>query len=254
MPRSALWTVADLLADECRASPDGGQEPDSGGQRCSAGVPPVAGGRSVRTSCTGSRRPRRAARAADTAGAAGLPLTLPPGCASTPVGWREDLLALGPRLEPPGGHRGRGGFDKGTLAAALIGLMRAGRSQPDPPTSVRAAAPYQIRRSVCAELTRRDGLPRLMTPKDPAWAMTGSRSVHWRRVGVEWRSLTRRASASGPPLVDAARSAGVGWYTADRRLTGTPLSAMSATSSGERQPARGLASRYPAVTWTGTTT
>jgi hypothetical protein len=24
LPRSALWTVADLLADECRASPDGG--------------------------------------------------------------------------------------------------------------------------------------------------------------------------------------------------------------------------------------
>jgi len=27
MPRSALWTVADLLADECRASPDGGHWP-----------------------------------------------------------------------------------------------------------------------------------------------------------------------------------------------------------------------------------
>jgi hypothetical protein len=47
---------------------------------------------SVRTSCTGSRRPRRAARAADTAGTAALPLTLPPGCASTPVSWREDLV------------------------------------------------------------------------------------------------------------------------------------------------------------------
>ena len=45
--------------------------------------------RPVRTSCTGSRRPPGAARAADTAGAAGLPLTLPPGCASTPVSWRE---------------------------------------------------------------------------------------------------------------------------------------------------------------------
>ena len=52
-------------------------------------------------------------------------------------------------------HQGRGGFDKGTLAAALIGLMRAGRSQPDPPTSVRAAAPCQIRRSVRAELSDR---------------------------------------------------------------------------------------------------
>ena len=61
------------------------------------------------------------------------------------------LLSVGPRLEPPGGHRGRGGFDKGTLAAALIGHLRAGRSQPDPPTSVRAAAPCQIRHSVCGE-------------------------------------------------------------------------------------------------------
>ena len=69
---------------------------------------------------------RRAARAADTAGTVRLPLTLPPGCASMPVGWREDVCLTGPRLEPPGGHRGRGGFDKGTLAAAHIGLMRAG--------------------------------------------------------------------------------------------------------------------------------
>ena len=77
--------------------------------------------------------------------------------------------------------------------------------------------------------------------------------VHWRRVGVGWRSLTGRASASGPPLVGAARSAGAGWCTADRSLTWTPLSVMSATSWGERQPARGLVSRYPAATWTGTT-
>jgi hypothetical protein len=37
------------------------------------------------------------------------------------------LVRLGRRLEPLGGHRGRGGFDKGTLAAALIGLLRAGQ-------------------------------------------------------------------------------------------------------------------------------
>ena len=36
------------------------------------------------------------------------------------------------------------GFDKGTLAMAHIGLTGAGRSQPDPPTSVRAIAPCQI--------------------------------------------------------------------------------------------------------------
>ena len=34
MPRSVLWTVADQLTDECRASPDGGQE---AAQRSSSG-------------------------------------------------------------------------------------------------------------------------------------------------------------------------------------------------------------------------
>jgi hypothetical protein len=69
----------------------------------------------------------------------------------------QDLDPGEPGPEPDGaaGHRGPEPDllpgDKGTLATALIGLLRAGRSQPDPPTGVRAIAPYQIRRSVCAE-------------------------------------------------------------------------------------------------------
>jgi hypothetical protein len=70
-----------------------------------------------------------------------------------PVGWREDHGAFRWGRKPRK-SRSRGGFDKGTLAAALIGLMRAGGSQPDSRTSVRAAAPCQIRRSVRAELPR----------------------------------------------------------------------------------------------------
>jgi hypothetical protein len=49
--------------------------------------------------------------------------------------------------------RAASGFDKGTLAMANIGLTGAGRSQPDPPTSVRAIAPLsKSRRSVAAKL------------------------------------------------------------------------------------------------------
>jgi hypothetical protein len=40
---------------------------------------------------------------------------------------RKVFSRSGPQLKPQEGHRGRGGFDKGTLAAALIGLLRAGQ-------------------------------------------------------------------------------------------------------------------------------
>ena len=51
----------------------------------------------VRTSCTGSRRPRGAARAADSAARPSLPLPLPLRPAkTTPVGWREEDQPEGP--------------------------------------------------------------------------------------------------------------------------------------------------------------
>ena len=96
----------------------------------------------------------RAARAADTAGAAGLPLTLPPGWPQRRSAGAKTFPVRGRgqnRQESPG----RGAFDKGTLAAALIGHCGQARSQPDTQTSVRAAAPCQIRRSVCAKLPHR---------------------------------------------------------------------------------------------------
>lgn len=65
-----------------------------------------------------------AARAADSADAAGLPLPLPPGWPLALVGWREKLSHGA--AETRGSRQGRGRFDKGTLAAALIGLLRAG--------------------------------------------------------------------------------------------------------------------------------
>ncbi len=70
----------------------------------------------------------RAARAADTAGAAGLPLTLPPGWPQRRSAGAKTFPVRGRgqnRQESPG----RGAFDKGTLAAPLIGLI-AGRQKP----------------------------------------------------------------------------------------------------------------------------
>jgi hypothetical protein len=73
----------------------------------------------VRTSCTVSRRPRGAARAADSDGSAGLP----PAWPLTPVGWRERQR---PGPQKPGEVSGaRGGFDTGTPRGGSIGLMRA---------------------------------------------------------------------------------------------------------------------------------
>ena len=69
--------------------------------------------------------PHGAARVADSAARPTLPLTLPLRPGLTPVGWREGATEL--RAANPDSHQGRGGFDKGTLAAALIGLMRAGQ-------------------------------------------------------------------------------------------------------------------------------
>jgi hypothetical protein len=68
-----------------------------------------------------------AARAADAARTPQLPLTLPLRRRLVPVGWREQQGESGGAPENPGSRQGRGGFDKGTLAAALIGLMRAGQ-------------------------------------------------------------------------------------------------------------------------------
>src|SRR5262249_3290180 len=68
----------------------------------------------------------RAARAADTAARPPLPLTLPlrPAHAGRLARRAQSFGAA-----KPGSHQGRGGFDKGTLAAAHIGLI-AGRLKP----------------------------------------------------------------------------------------------------------------------------
>ena len=85
---------------------------------------------------------RRAARAAATAPWPSLPLPLPlrPGQRRAAGATAEDLGAAINRES----FEAAAGFDKGTLAMTHIGLTGAGRSQPDPPTSVRAIAPCQI--------------------------------------------------------------------------------------------------------------
>ena len=97
---------------------------------------------------------RRAARAAATAAFASAPARAPAAAGQTPVGCRDKPSPCGPR--PAEKFQGRCGFDKGTLAAAQIGLTRAGpKGIPIASQSVRAAAPCQIRRSVRAELAVR---------------------------------------------------------------------------------------------------
>ena len=75
----------------------------------------------VRTSCTVSRRPQGAARAADSGRRSRAPASLPRSWPLTPVGWRE-RQRRGRRT--PRKSRSRGGFDTGTPRGGSIGLMR----------------------------------------------------------------------------------------------------------------------------------
>ena len=61
----------------------------------------------------------------------------------------------GPSCRVPG--PGRSGLDKGTLAAAHIGLVRAGQGAARSPDSLRAAAPCQVRCSVRAGVPEAGG-------------------------------------------------------------------------------------------------
>ena len=95
----------------------------------------------------GFKAARRAARAADSAPRPSLPLALPLRPGQRRSAGAKGRVPSGPLK--PGSHRGRGGFDKGTLAAALIGLMRAGqkparsaRQAYGPPPLVKSAAPF----------------------------------------------------------------------------------------------------------------
>src|SRR5215468_1772172 len=67
----------------------------------------------------------RAARAAATAAYASAPARAPATAGPTPVGWRESKGPSGRDRRKE--FQNRSGFDKGTLATARIGLMRAGQ-------------------------------------------------------------------------------------------------------------------------------
>ena len=100
----------------------------------------------VRTSCTGSRRPHWAARAADSARTPQLPLTLPLRRRLEPVGWRGDLM-LGPRLEPPGGLRAAADLTREPSRRPTSGTCGRAEASPireqayGPPPLVKSAAP-----------------------------------------------------------------------------------------------------------------
>ena len=82
----------------------------------------------VTISCTVSRRPDRAARAADSDGAAGLPLR------SRPAGlWRRSAGAKGEDTGPqnPGSHGAAADLTRGPLAAAPSGLCGRPGRRPD---------------------------------------------------------------------------------------------------------------------------
>src|SRR2546423_690067 len=73
----------------------------------------------------GFKAARRAARPAATARTPPLPLTLPLRRRQRRSAGAKDRSTFGP--PPPRGSKGRGGFDKGTLAMAQIGLTGAGQ-------------------------------------------------------------------------------------------------------------------------------
>ena len=66
---------------------------------------------------------RRAARAARLGALAFVHAAAPATARPTPVGWREGRIL---ERQSTRKSRGRGRFDKGTLAMAQIGLTRAG--------------------------------------------------------------------------------------------------------------------------------
>ena len=84
---------------------------------------------------------RRAARAANSARTPLLSLALPQRRRLTPVGWRERRSTDAGRGLTPG-VQGHGGFDKGTLAAAHIGLMRAGQKPARSPSQRKGYRPF----------------------------------------------------------------------------------------------------------------
>jgi hypothetical protein len=109
----------------------------------------------VRTSCTSSRRPRGAARAADTAGTAELPLR------SRSAGLRRRSAARSKERvrRNPRKARTRGGFDTGTPRGGSIGLIRATWKAARSQASVQPPPPCKIRRSVSRETGRLPCVP-----------------------------------------------------------------------------------------------
>jgi len=98
----------------------------------------------------GFKAARRAARAADSARTPQLPLTLPLRRRLVPVGWREGHSSGAAEVQAV--SRAAADLTREPSLRPTSGSCGQARSQPDPRISVRAAAPCQIRRSVCAKV------------------------------------------------------------------------------------------------------
>ena len=148
---------------------------------------------SVRTSCTGSRRPRGAARAADSGRRGRAPAPLPLGRPLAPGRLARKARTWG--SGNPGSHGAAADLTRGPLAAAPSGLCgrpgKAARSR----ASVQPPPPCQIRRSVNVDST----LSRSSDLREPATLSRRKLTPCGRRArGTEGRFwLTSRWSECG---------------------------------------------------------
>jgi hypothetical protein len=95
-----------------------------------------------------------AARTADSGRHSRAPAGAPARLASGARSAGAKGLRMGPQLEPQEGRGAAADLTREPSRRPSSSLCGQARSQPDPPTSVRATAPCQIRRSVRVELTR----------------------------------------------------------------------------------------------------
>ena len=150
----------------------------------------------------------------------GCPLPLPFACDNFLYGFKGALTRARPRA-------GRSGLDKGTLAAAHIGLVRAGQEAARSPDSLRAAAPCQVRCSVRARVpepvVRAPENGETMTTRATAPAVNDGGTA---RAGGVGKGRALRAGALGARRADAWRPSplplGRWWLAVTRRSAPAP--------------------------------
>jgi len=154
-----------------------------------------------------------AARAADTAARPTLPLTLPATAGLMPVGWRERHTGFG-AAETQAVARAAADLTREPSRRPSSGSCGQARSQPHPRTSVRAAAPCQIRRSVGANLPHCRWLPPVVTnrrsrriPVDDFARCSLREGAHRGHISARpgsWLLLTGTGAGAAAPAEGAA--------------------------------------------------